>query len=317
MHIPAPLGLPELEYPHDNTPTYDSIQLGRALFYDRRLSRNNVVSCSSCHDATKAYTDGRTVPTGVAGAEGVRNAPTLLNTAYLPFQFWDGRSRTLEEQVARPIKDHREMDQNYAVLLLRVNADPRYRMLARRAFGSSILTMDRLEKAIASFERTLLSGDSPFDRYYYGRDKSRLTQEQIRGLRVFQDPSRGNCTACHKIEDSYALFTDGKFHNIGIGVRDDGSFADPGRYAQTGVVSDTGAFLTPTLRNVALTPPYMHDGSEKTLREVVDFYAGHGNSNPYLDPEMLKIHLSSQDRKDLSKFLEALTGTMPPEAGPQ
>jgi cytochrome c peroxidase len=249
----------------------------------------------------------------VGGASGVRNSPTLLNVAYEQHHFfWDGRAPSLEEQSASPMATATEMDQNHFVTLFRLNADPAYRDAAQRAFGSPWLDLTRVRRSLASFERTLLSGDSPFDRYQYGGDKTALTPAQIRGLAIFQDEHRGNCAACHTIGPHDALFTDGKFHNIGVGVRDDGTFSDLGREVQTGMPFDTGAFKTPTLRDIALTAPYMHDGSEKTLTEVVSFYAGKGNSNPYLDKEMLKINLSGQDRADLVEFLKALTGTMPP-----
>ena len=173
-----------------------------------------------------------------------------------------------------------------------------------------------MEAALASFERTALSGDSAFDRYRYGGDSGALTPAQLRGLFVFLDPTRGNCAACHSVGANSALFTDGKFHNIGAGVNDQGGFSDVGRFHETKVATDTGAFKTATLRDIARTAPYMHDGSLKTLKEVVDFYAGGGNSNPYLDPEMKKIHLSPGDRADLVEFLQSLTGDMPPNTGP-
>ncbi|HWB32105.1 MAG TPA: cytochrome c peroxidase [Acidobacteriaceae bacterium] len=314
--IAAPLGLPPVPIPKDNPPTAASIALGRRLFYDTRLSLDNTVACASCHSPATAFADPRPVSIGVGGAPGVRNAPTVLDAAYLPVQFWDGRAASLEQQSASPMVNPVEMDQNHNALVFRLNADPNYRKLAQAAFGSPMLDMTRVEKALASFERTLLSGDSPFDRYQYGGDKSALTPAQVRGLAVFLDPNRGNCAVCHTIGPRSALFTDGKFHNLGVGVRDDGSFADTGRAQITGNPADTGAFRTPTLRNVALTAPYMHDGSERTLQQAVDFYAGKGNSNPYLDKEMLKIHLSGQDRADLVEFLKSLTGTMPPNAGP-
>jgi cytochrome c peroxidase len=314
--ISVPLGLPPLSVPKDNPVTAESIALGRKLFYDTRLSRDNTVSCGSCHEPNKDFTDGHAVSSGAGGTLGLRNAPTVLNAAYLPVQFWDGRAASLEDQSGSPMQNALEMDQNHMLTVFRINADPEYRILAQNTFGSPTLNLTRVEKAIASFERTLLSGDSPFDRYQYGGDKSALSPSQIRGLAVFQDPARGNCATCHTIGDHSAIFTDGKFHNIGVGVNDEGVIVDKGRFDLTGNPSDMGAFRTPTLRNVALTPPYMHDGSEKTLKEVIDFYAGKGNSNPNLDPEMQKIHLSDQDRKDLVEFLKSLTGTKPQHAGP-
>jgi cytochrome c peroxidase len=252
----------------------------------------------------------------VGGAIGVRNAPTILNAAFLRFQFWDGRASSLEQQAASPISDPIEMAEQSDVSLGELNADPTYRAMAAKAFGSPSLDLVRIEKSLASFERTLLSGDSAFDRYRYGGDPGALSPAQVRGLAVFEDPHRGNCASCHTLHQHYALFTDGKFHNIGVAVRGDGSFADVGRYHETKIATDTGAFRTPTLRNVALTAPYMHDGSLKTLKDVVDYYAGGGNSNPFLDKEMLKIRLTAQDRSDLVEFLQSLTGTMPPNSGP-
>jgi len=173
-----------------------------------------------------------------------------------------------------------------------------------------------VEKAIASFERTVLVGNSAFDRYQYGGDKTALTPEQVLGLEVFKDPHRGNCAACHSIGPTSALFTDGQFHNTGEGVSEDGIITDAGRFHETKVVSDTGAFMTPTLRNIANTAPYMHDGKLKTLQDVVDFYAGEGNSNPFLDHEMKSIVLTGQDRRDLVEFMKSLSGSLPPNVGP-
>ena len=196
-----------------------------------------------------------------------------------------------------------------------LNAIPAYREAFERAFGPGPINIDKIQKAIASFERTLLSGNSPFDRYQYAGDKTAMTPSAIRGLAIFQAKNRGNCSTCHTIEKKYALFTDGKFHNIGIGVNANGELTDLGRYDVTKAESDKGAFRTPDLRNVAKTAPYMHDGSEKTLREVVDYYVGGGNSNPYLDKDLRPLTLSAQDRADLIAFLESLTGETPLNAG--
>jgi cytochrome c peroxidase len=314
--IRAPLGLPVVPIPAENPPTADTIALGRRLFYDRRLSKDGSVACSSCHDPRAYFTDGRPISSGVGGLKGVRNAPTVVNAAYLPFQFWDGRAISLEQQAVAPIEDPVEMNQSHTVAVRQLNTDPAYGPMFRAAFGSSDITIGRMENALASFERTLLSGNSPFDRYEYGGDKKALTEAQIRGLAVFLAPTRGNCAVCHTVGEHNALFTDGKFHNTGEGVNESGDFSDVGRYHETKVATDTGAFLTPTLRNIAMTPPYMHDGHLKTLKDVVDFYAGQGNSNPYLDKEMKSIHLSGQDRADLVEFLKSLTGDLPQNVGP-
>jgi len=316
VHIAAPLGLPPVPIPRDNPPTAETIALGRKLFYDKRLSKSDAVACATCHDPRLGFTDRLPVSRGVGGVAGVRNAPTIANAAYLPLQFWDGRAVSLEDQAASPIADPAEMDQPHEVSLSRLSQDPGYKRQLQQAFGSSDLTLRRVEKCLASFERTVLSGDSAFDRYQFGGDKSALTAAQIRGLAIFFDPKRGNCAACHTIDSTYALFTDGKAHNIGVGAGDDGAFSDVGRFRQTGVEADKGAFITPTLRNVANTPPYMHDGSLKTLKDVVDFYAGGGNSNASLDQEIRAIKLSDRDRSDLVEFLQSLTGVMPPDVGP-
>lgn len=315
--IQHPLGLPSVAFPANNPPTAATIALGRVLFYDPRVSLDGTIACSSCHDPRRYFTDNTTVSTGVGGLKGTRNAPTVLNAAYLPFQFWDGRAISLEQQAGSPIVNPVEMrEKDDAALVSKLKAEGRYGPMFQHAFGSPDITMGRVENCLASFERTLLSGNAPFDRYEYSGDKAALTESQIRGLAVFLDPGHGNCAVCHTINKEFALFTDGKFHNTGEGVGDSGEFADVGRYHETKVVTDTGAFLTPSLRNVANTAPYMHDGHLRTLKEVVDFYAGQGNSNPYLDPEMKKIHLTGREREDLVAFLQSLTGTVPPDAEP-
>jgi cytochrome c peroxidase len=314
--IHPPLGLPPVPIPADNRPTPQAIALGRQLFYEPRLSKDNTLSCATCHNPKFDFTDGFRLAKGVGGAIGIRNAPTIINVAYQPLQFWDGRANDLEQQAASPISDPREMNQAHKLTLAKLAKDPVYKQLFTEAFGSEDVTIRRVEKALASFERTVLSGNSVFDRYQYAGDQTALSPSQARGLALFIDPHKGNCAACHTIDSKYALLTDGKFHNIGIGVNDDGSLKDIGRYHETNVDSDRGAFKTPTLRNIANTAPYMHDGSLQTLQQVVDFYAGGGNSNPYLDKQMRIIKLSGQERADLVEFLKSLTGELPPDVGP-
>jgi cytochrome c peroxidase len=316
VEIKPPLGLPPVPIPPDNPPTAETIALGRQLFYDTRLSADNTQACSSCHDPNRWFEDNHSLSKGVTGKMGERNAPTVINATYLPLQFWDGRAASLEEQAGAPIANPVEMNQTHDVSVAKLAKDPIYPPMFKAAFGTDDITIGRVVKAIASFERTLLSGDSAFDRYEYDGDKSALTPAQIRGLAIFRDPHKGNCAACHTIDSKYALFTDGKFHNIGEGVVDDSTFKDIGRYHETKVETDKGAFMTPSLRNVARTAPYMHDGSLQTLNEVVDFYAGGTNSNPFLDKEIHDIQLSGQDRADLVEFLKSLNGDPPPNAGP-
>ena len=316
VDIKTPLGLPPVPIPADNPPTVETIALGRKLFYDPRLSKDNSLSCASCHNPNIGFTDGRAIAQGVGGVIGIRNAPTLLNAAYSPLQFWDGRASSLEAQSAFPIANPVEMNQPHDVSVSKIRKDPAYQAEFARAFGPGPVTLSLIEKSLASFERTLLSGNSPFDQYQYGGNKQALSPAAIRGLAIFKDPNRGNCAVCHTIEDRYALFTNGTFHNIGAGVNAEGAMNDLGRFDQTKIQAEKGKFKTPTLRNVALTAPYMHDGSLKTLDDVVDFYAGGGNSNPYLDKDIKPLHLSAQDRADLVAFLESLTGEMPANAGP-
>lgn len=315
--IQAPLGLPPVPIPADNPPTAETIALGHKLYYDTQLSGDNTIACSNCHNPALFFTDGSRVSTGVGGKTGTRNAPTVLNAAYNPLQFWDGRAKSLEDQAGGPIQNPVEMNQPHAVMVAKIGKLPEYQPAFDKAFGPGPITIEKVEMAIAAFERTLLSGNSPFDRYQYGGDKSALSASAIRGLAIFRDKQKGNCVTCHTIEDHYALFSDGKFHNIGVGLDANGDLKDQGRYAETKVEADRGAFKTPTLRNVARTAPYMHDGSLKTLKDVVDFYVGGGTSNPHLDKEIKELKLNGTERADLVAFLESLTGDMPPNSGPQ
>jgi len=314
--INAPLGLPPVPIPPDNPPTAATIALGRRLFYDTRLSKDDSLSCASCHHPQFRFTDERVRSLGVGGALGRRHAPTLVNAAYSSLYFWDGRALNLEDQVGTPIADALEMNQSHDASIAKLKGDPSYKPMFQRAFGSDEIAMKRVENALASFERTILSGNSAFDRYEYLGQKDALTPAQIRGLAVFRDPLRGNCVTCHAIGPHYALFMDGQFHNTGEGVGDNEEFSDLGRFVVTKLEADRGQFKTPTLRNVAVGGPYMHDGKLKTLKDVVDFYAGRGNSNQNLDKQMLSIHLSGQDRRDLVEFMQSLTGDIPSNVGP-
>ena len=314
VEVRTPLGLPPLKTPSDNPVTAETITLGRKLFHDPRLSMNDTVSCASCHNPQQGFADGRKTSLGVDGKTGSRNAPTVLNAAYAAIQFWDGRASSLEDQAAGPISNPVEMNQGHDVCVAKLESDPIYKATFKRAFGPGPITIVKVQKAIASFERTLISGNSPFDRYEFGGDKAALSEAAIRGLAIFKDPKRGNCVTCHTIEKAYALFADGKFHNLGVGMNSEGVLTDLGRFDQTKVESDKGAFKTPTLRNIEQTAPYMHDGSLKTLRDVVDFYVGGGNSNEHLDKEMKPLNLTRDERDDLVTFLQSLTGEPPPDA---
>jgi cytochrome c peroxidase len=310
--IEAPLGLPPLPVPADNPPTVETVALGKKLYFDPRLSADGSVSCATCHAPEKGFGDARRTAQGVRQQTGNRNAPTVLNAAYSPRQFWDGRAASLEEQAAGPIANPIEMNLPHDQCVARLNADPEYRALFAKAFGPGAIAMGHVQKAIAAFERTLITGNSPFDRYQYGGDRTAMPEAAVRGMAIFMDKDRGNCTACHLAGPKAALFTDGLFHNVGAGMNAEGELTDLGRFNETKAEADRGAFKTPSLRNVAQTAPYMHDGRLKTLREVVDFYAGGGSSNPNLDRQIRPLALTGKDREDLVAFLEALTGELAP-----
>ncbi|MBI4903998.1 MAG: c-type cytochrome [Acidobacteria bacterium] len=311
--IAVPLGLPPVPIPENNPPTAETIALGEKLYFSVKLSVDNTIACSNCHDPRHGFTDAQPVSTGVRGQKGNRSAPTVINSAYSTTQFWDGREPTLEAQAGGPIINPIEMGHTAAGAEKAIDQDKDLRAMFETAYGpapagQSPVTMERIANAIASYERTVLRGNSPFDRYLYGGDKKALSQAARRGLEVFRDPKKGNCAVCHTIEEKFALFTDNKFHNLGVGIDPEGKLIDEGRIKISRQEADRGAFRTPTLRNIAETAPYMHDGSLKTLKEVVDFYVGGGNSNPQRDKEIKDLQLNKQERADLVAFMESLTG---------
>ena len=316
VELRAPLGLPAIPIPKDNPPTIETIALGRKLYYDPILSVDGSVSCATCHNPDTGFGDPKPVSIGVGHKFGVRNSPTVLNSVYYSLQFWDGRAGTLEKQAEGPVQNPVEMAHTLRGVEARLNASSEYRELFERAFGPGAIRFQKVEKAIASFERTLVSGNSPFDRWYYGHDEKAVSDSAKRGFEVFRDTKKGNCAVCHTVGEQYALFTDNKFHNIGVGAEDE-KLSDVGRFKETERAGDMGAFKTPSLRNVAITAPYFHDGSRKTLKEALDYYIGGGNSNPNLDREMRPLNfLTAQERADLMEFLESLTGEMPANSGP-
>jgi cytochrome c peroxidase len=279
-----PLGLEwHLPVPAGNSLTPEKVRLGEQLFFDTRLSADGTLSCASCHDPARAFSDARRVAVGIGGAQGARNAPALINRGYGRSFFWDGRAATLEQQVLQPIFDRRELGLDRAELERRTG-----------------MAASEVADALASYVRTIRSGNSRFDRYVAG-DRMVLTDLEKRGLELFR--GAGECTTCHAGPN----FTDERFHNTGVAWRD-GGFTDVGRYAVTREERDRGAFKTPTLRDVALTAPYMHDGSMTTLEEVVDFYAAGGRPNPSLDPQFRRVALPPDDRRALVAFLHALNG---------
>jgi len=316
VQIKAPLGLPPVPIPPDNPPTAETIALGRRLYYDPILSLDNTVSCATCHSPQFGFADPKRVSEGVGKKTGTRNSPSVMNTAYFTSQFWDGRSPSLENQAEGPVQNPVEMANTLATVEARLNANLSYREEFAKAWGPKPITYEMVEKSIASFERTVLSGNSPFDRWKYGHDANAVNNSVKRGFVVFTSRKKGNCAACHSVADNYALLTDNKFHNVGIGVDMD-QFTDVGLFAVTHNQDDKGKFKTPCLRNIAQTAPYMSDGSLKDLKQAIDFYIGAGNSNPNLDREIHVLDfLSGQERADLQAFLNSLNGELPANVGP-
>lgn len=297
LRIPLGLDL-YMPVPASNLLSAEKVSLGRRLFFDRRLSRDRSLACGGCHNPAKGFTDGRTVSEGVFHRRGTRNVPTLVNRGYGAAFFWDGRISTLEEQVLQPILNPVEMDMTIEKVVTVLQHDRHYRAQFRQAFKREVNRED-VAHALASYVRSILSGDSPYDRYLNG-EKDALSAEAREGLRLFR--GKGNCVACHVGPN----LTDEGFHNTGVAWRD-GKLTDPGRFAITGMDEDRGAFKPPTLREVARTAPYMHDGSLATLEDVVEYYDRGGNRNPWLDPEIRPLHLSSAERQNIIAFLRCLT----------
>ena len=317
VRLPAfwvPIGLDTyVPLPRTGRGTLAEVELGKRLFSGTLLSADGKTSCATCHRPELAFTDGRRVAIGVYDRPGQRNVPTILNRAYGKSFFWDGRAASLEEQARNAIEGNEDLGLPIAEAVRRLGADETYRTQFAAAFDSSepaaangypddaarapdaAVTGARLVHALATFVRSRLAGNSPVDRYRNG-DPTALSTAALRGRSVFG--SRGRCIACHRAP----LYTDEQFHNTGVGWG-----VDPGRQAVTGRAVDRGRFKTPSLRNVALTAPYMHDGSIATLAEVVEFYDRGGGANPGLDPLLAPLHLSELHKADLVAFLESLT----------
>lgn len=337
-----PLGLPPVPIPENNPQSPEKIKLGDKLYHDKRFSADGKVSCATCHAKEKGFTDNLKVSKGFMGKQGTRNAPTVINAAYMKTQFWDGREPDLEGQSKQPPINPVEGGLvNHKPILSVIKKDKTYQKMFKQVFGvdQKRVSMEHVAKAIASFERTIIAGNSAFDKYQYGGDKAAMNASQIRGLNVFQ--GKGRCVSCHVIEQTQALFTDNRFYNIGVGfkkikgneaktasafLRDKHKGADVdvtvltnenmselGRFAVTENPTHVGAFKTSTLRNIAVTQPYMHDGSLKTLEDVVDFY-NNGGRVKETDPVsgfqsggIRPLDLDKKEKKDLVNFLKALT----------
>ncbi len=333
-----PLGLPALEIPTDNPATPEKVALGRKLFYDRRLSLNATLSCAMCHVPEQGFANNElATAVGIEGRTVRRNSPTILNVGYAERLFHDGRERRLENQVWGPLLARNEMgNPSVGAVIERIRGIDGYERLFEEAFPGRGLAIETIGMALASYERTLVSGGSAFDRWAYAKDETAMSDEAVRGSRLFG--GKAGCVGCHPVGSEFALFSDGELHNTGIGYRasmledDDrlrvqvapGEFvsvasdliaqiSDPppddlGLYEITQDPADRWKYKTPTLRNVALTAPYMHDGSLATLREVVEFYDRGGVSNSLLDPLVRPLGLSGAEIDQLVAFLRSLTG---------
>jgi cytochrome c peroxidase len=294
--------------PADNAPSVERVDLGRMLFFDPRLSGSGWISCATCHNPALAWADGLPTALGDGMKKLKRHTPTILNAAYNKLQMWDGRFASLEEQALGPIGSRDEMNMDMPVLVNRLKGIEGYMPLFERAYPGEGVNEKTIAKAIATFERTLVTSDSDFDRWQRG-DAAALSASARRGFALFE--TKANCVACHQGHN----FTDDGFHNIGA-RRADG-FDDPGRFAKVPVKVMQGAHKTPSLRDVALTAPYMHNGSYGTLKEVVELYSRGGDETGNLDPNIKPLHLSAREVDDLVEFLKALTGRTTPVSIPQ
>jgi cytochrome c peroxidase len=343
QQVGVPVIMTREKIPADNPQTPEKISLGQRLFFDRRLSADGTVSCSTCHDPALAFTDRKPTSVGIKGRVGQRNAPTVLNTLYNKTQFWDGRVNTLEEQAALPIVNSVEMGHpNLDAAVAQIAAVEEYQQAFRTVFGRPPNGAD-LVRAIASYERTQLSFDSPFDHFIAG-DKNAIDESAKRGWELFNNQAR--CNKCHALTDTARDVTnliDNDFHNIGIGIirhnvvalarqaeqlikTGDTSAIDQaaiqtdmsalGRFLITKQEKDIASFKTPNIRNVLVTGPYFHDGSQETLWDVIDHYnKGAGLQNPYLDEDIQPLALTESEIDDLVAFMASLTSANYQEQG--
>jgi cytochrome c peroxidase len=336
--IQPPLGLPPIPFPENNLPSPEKIALGRLLFFDRRLSHNNTFSCAMCHIPEQGFSSNElATAVGIEGRTVRRNSPTIYNVAYLDRLFQDGRESTLEQQIWGPLLAHNEMgNPSVGQVIEQIRAIPEYRERFEIAFEGRPVSMETVGMALASYERVLVSANSPFDRWYYGEQTEAMSAGQQAGFRLFT--GKANCSSCHLLKKESALFTDELMHNTGIGyqrsmsnpsaqtrvqiapgehitVRQDvvADASEPppndlGLYEITENPGDRWKYRTPTLRNIALTAPYMHNGSISTLEEVIAFYNRGGIHNELLDPLLRPLNLSDEESDQLLAFLNALTG---------
>lgn len=306
-----PRNFPPMPVSAENPTTLEGAELGRYLFYDPVLSRDSTISCASCHRQEFAFSDSpNKFSEGIDGAKTERNTPSLFNLAWYPAMFWDGRASSIEQQVFFPVRDHNEMDLDWRTVEKRIYRSRFYPEMFNKVFGDTQIDSVRIAFAIAQFERTLISYNSKFDKVIRGEE--RLTKQELRGFEVMNDQSMADCLHCHST-DANGLATNLQFSNNGLdNAQNVEVFKDPGLGKVTGNKKDYGHFKVPSLRNIALTAPYMHDGRFQSLDEVINFYSEGLNNNITIDSRMTHVHqggvqLTDEDKSALKAFLLTLT----------
>mgnify|MGYP006088094319 CR=1 FL=1 len=292
--------LSKVKQPSDNLSTNEKVDLGKMLYFDPRLSGSNWISCATCHNPGLGWSDGLPRTIGDGQNELGRHSPTIINSGYSEVQMWDGRAKDLEEQALGPIKAKVEMNQNMGELLKELKAIPGYVESFNKVYGKKGITPKNISKSIAAFERTVISKNAPYDKYWAGNKKA-MSITAVKGMDLFF--GKGKCSICH----NGPAFTDSNFHNIG--VKQHGPLKeDLGRYNISKDEFDKGAFKTPGLRHISLTAPYMHDGSEASLKDVVDFYNRGGDVKENRSPLITPLGLTDAEKKELVEFMKALEG---------
>lgn len=302
--------LPKAPTPANNQTTKERVELGKMLFFDPRLSRDGNMSCATCHNPSLGWSDGLATGRGFQSQVLGRASPSIVNTAYNTIHMWDGRKKTLEDQAIGPMEAAVEMNTDLEKFFKWVNANDGYKTAFAKAYPNEPIGPDTLKRAIAAFERTVISNTSPFDRWV-GGDKKAMNSQQLRGLALFIDEKKTNCIACHSAPN----FTDNGFHNLGLSSHAKEK-PDLGRFEQRAVPMMKGAFKTPSLRDVAYTAPYFHDGSAKTLLDVIEHYATGGVVRDNISPNMKPLQLSKSEKEDLVAFMRALSAPAKPFAVP-
>lgn len=302
--------LPAVGAPAGNETTPARVELGKMLFFDPRFSRNQNMSCATCHNPSLGWSDGLDTAVGHNGKKLGRATPTVTNAAYNSIQMWDGRKASLEDQALGPMQSTDEMHADFTRVIAFLESTPGYRRAFAAAYPGEPVSQQTFAKAIAAYERTVVTTDSAFDKWLQG-DQSAMSAAAQRGLSLFVDADKGNCAACHSAPN----FTDNGFHNIGLasyGVAE----PDLGRFNERRIASMKGAFKTPQLRNITRTAPYFHDGSARNLREVIDHYVRGGDVKTNLSASLKPLSLTERECQDLMAFLESLSSTAPPQAAP-